>query len=299
MRTLRANLLLLLTAVIWGAAFVAQSIGADQVEPFGFLAIRSYLGALVLLPLVLLRRRTLRRLGQPRPPWRPLLLAGGCCGAALCAASAAQQMGITMDASTSKAGFLTALYVPLVPLLSLVFLRRRVGMQVWLGVALSIAGLLLLTGASGGLSAGEGLLLLCALLYAVQILMVGHFVQQVDAVELSLMQFAVCAVLSTAAALLLEHNSWQNIWAARWSLLYAGCLSSGVGYTLQAAAQRDTSPTVASLLMSLESVFSCLFGWIILHDTLSGWELLGCGLMFGAVILSQLPSRRAGAGPEH
>lgn len=296
MRTLRANLLLLLTAVIWGAAFVAQSIGADLVEPFGFLAIRSYLGALVLLPLVLLRRRTLRRLGQPRPARRPLLLAGGCCGAALCAASAAQQMGITMDASTSKAGFLTALYVPLVPLLSLVFLRRRVGMQVWLGVALSIAGLLLLTGASGGLSAGEGLLLLCALLYAVQILMVGHFVRQVDAVELSLMQFAVCAVLSTAAALLLEHNSWQNIWAARWSLLYAGCLSSGVGYTLQAAAQRDTSPTVASLLMSLESVFSCLFGWIILHDTLSGWELLGCGLMFGAVILSQLPSRHAGAG---
>lgn len=297
MRTLRANLLLLLTAVIWGAAFVAQSIGADLVEPFGFLAIRSCLGALVLLPLVLLRRRTLRRAGRPRPAWRPLLSAGGCCGLALCAASAAQQIGMTLDASTSKAGFLTALYVPLVPLLSLVLLRRRAGLQVWLSVALSIAGLLLLTGASGGLSAGEAMLLLCALLYAVQILVVGHFVRQVDAIELSMMQFVVCAALSAAAAVLLEHNTWQGIWAARWSLLYAGCLSSGIGYTLQAAAQRDTSPTVASLLMSLESVFSCLSGWVILGDALGRWELLGCSLMFGAVILSQLPLRRSRAEP--
>ena len=292
----------ILAALIWGTAFVAQDVCADTIGTFTFNAARYFIAVLALLVLIAVLNAVHKDRPQPteaekRAGRKQLWLGGFCCGTALAIASNFQQAGIVAGTDAGKAGFLTALYVPLVPLLSLVFLRRRVGMQVWLGVALSIAGLLLLTGASGGLSAGEGLLLLCALLYAVQILMVGHFVQQVDAVELSLMQFAVCAVLSTAAALLLEHYSWQNIWAARWSLLYAGCLSSGVGYTLQAAAQRDTSPTVASLLMSLESVFSCLFGWIILHDTLSGWELLGCGLMFGAVILSQLPSRHAGAGP--
>lgn len=289
MRTLRANLLLLLAAAIWGSAFVAQSIGADLVEPFTFLAVRSYLGSLVLLPLVLLRRRKSRRMGAPRTGGTPLLVGGFCCGLALCAASAAQQVGMTLDASTSKAGFLTALYVPLVPILSLLLLRQRAGMQVWVSVALAVIGLVMLTGASGGMSPGELMLLLCALLYAVHILVVGYYSQRMDPIELSMTQFFVCALLSTIVALLTEQTGWDATWKARWSLAYAGVLSSGIAYTLQVAAQKDTSPTVASLLMSLESVFSCLSGWFILNDALGGKELIGCGLMFAAVVLAQLP----------
>ena len=287
MKTLRANLLLLLTALIWGSAFVAQSVGADLVEPFTFLATRSFLGALVLVPVVVHRRRTAAESWN----WKWLLCGGVCCGLALCAASGAQQMGMTLDASTSKAGFLTTLYVPLVPLLSWILFRRRAGLRVWGSILLAVTGLALLTGAGLGLSAGEGMLLVCALLFAVHILVVDHFAPRTDPVALSLVQFLTCAVVSTMVALLTEQTGWNAIWEARWSIAYAGILSSGVGYTLQVVAQKDTSPTVASLLMSLESVFSCICGWIILHDALSGKELVGCALMFAAVILAQLPER--------
>lgn len=287
MKTMRANLLLLLTAAIWGSAFVAQSVGGELVPPFTFLATRSWLGALTLMPLVLLRGRG----GSYRTLWKPTLAGGILCGLALFAASAAQQYGMSLDASASMAGFLTTLYVPIVPLISWVVFRRRIGLRVWGSIALAVIGLALLTGGGFGMGAGERMLLLCALLYAVHILVIDRFSDRTDPVLMSQLQFAVCAAASTIAALCFDTTSVAAMWDARWSILYAGVLSSGVAYTLQVVAQKDTSPTVASLLMSLESVFACLSGWVILHDALSVPELLGCALMFGAVILAQLPGQ--------
>ena len=291
MKTMQANLLLLLAALIWGSAFVAQSIGADLVEPFTYLAARSVLGTLVLIPLVLYRRK------KAAAPWnwKPLLLGGLCCGAALCAASGAQQIGMTLDASTSKAGFLTTLYVPMVPVISLLLFRKKTSAHIWISVGLAVAGLALLSGLSGGFSAGEAMLLVCALLFAVHILVVDHFAPKTDPVALSMLQFAACAVFSAVIALMTEQTGWEAMWEAKWSIAYAGVLSSGVAFTLQVVAQKHTNPTVASLLMSMESVFSCICGWIILHDALNGLELVGCGLMFAAVILAQLPDRKSRA----
>ncbi len=288
MKAFRANVLLLLAALIWGSAFVAQSIGADLVEPFTFLAARSILGTLVLVPLVLVRRKK----AETPWNWKITLVGGFCCGLALFAASGAQQIGMTLNASTSKAGFLTTLYVPMVPLLSLLFFRKRAPLQVWISVVLAVAGLALLSGLSGGFTAGEALLLVCALLFAVHILVVDRFAPKTDPVALSMVQFAACAVFSAVLALLTEQSGWGAVWAARWSIAYAGVLSSGVAFTLQVVAQKDTNPTVASLLMCMESVFSCICGWLILNDTLTGPELAGCALMFAAVILAQLPSRK-------
>lgn len=289
MRAYKADLMLLLAALIWGSAFVAQSVGADLVEPFTFLMARSVLGALTLIPLVLVRRR---RAEQPWP-WKPTILGGICCGLALCAASGLQQVGITEGASTSTAGFLTTLYVPMVPLLSLLLFRRRAPMQVWISVALAVAGLALLSGLGGSFGLGDLLLLGCALLFSIHILVVDHFAEQTDPVALSLVQFAACAAAAGLIALLTEQTGWEAVWQARGSIAYVGILSSGVGFTLQVVAQKHTNPTVASLLMSMESVFSCICGWIILGDRLNGMETIGCILMFSAVILSQLPSRRA------
>lgn len=288
MKTMYANLLLLLAALIWGSAFVAQSIGADLVEPFTYLAARSVLGTLVLIPLVIYRRK---KAAEPWD-WKPLIIGGICCGAALCAASGAQQMGMTLDASTSKAGFLTTLYVPMVPVISLILFRKRTNLQIWISIVLAVAGLALLSGLGGGFTAGEAMLLLCALLFAGHILVVDHFAAKTDPVALSMMQFAVCAVFAAVIALLTEETGWNAMWQAKWSIAYAGILSSGVAFTLQVVAQKHTNPTVASLLMSMESVFSCICGWIILSDALTSMELVGCGLMFAAIILAQLPQRK-------
>ncbi len=285
MNAMRANLLLLLAALIWGSAFVAQSIGANLVEPFTYLSLRSYLGIVVLIPLVAWRCKQAKISWD----WKPLLSGGLFCGLALCAASAAQQIGMTLGASTSKAGFLTTLYVPMVPVLSFLLSRKKTSVLIWISIALAVVGLALLSGLKGGFNVGELILLLCALLFAGHILVVNHFASKTDPVALSMMQFVCCAVLSTLIALFTEQTGWDAIWRAKWSIAYAGILSSGVAFTLQVVAQKHTDPTVASILMSMESVFSCICGWIILHDTLSGMELVGCGLMFAAVILAQLP----------
>jgi len=288
MKKMQANLLLLLAALLWGSAFVAQSVGADLVEPFTYLAGRSVLGVLALIPLVLYRRK---KSAEPWN-WKLLILGGICCGAALCAASGAQQIGMTLDASTSKAGFLTTLYVPMVPVLSLILFRKKTNLHLWISIGLAVVGLALLSGLGGGFSAGEAMLLVCALLFAVHILVVDHFAPKTDAVALSMMQFAACAVFATVIALVTEDTGWDAMWQAKWSIAYAGILSSGVAFTLQVVAQKKTDPTVASVLMSMESVFSCICGWILLHDALTGMELVGCGLMFAAVILAQLPEKK-------
>lgn len=285
-----STLLLLLTAMIWGAAFVAQSVGADNVGAFTFLASRSWLAGVALLPLVaVMRRRSPVESPKPEGDRRTLILGGLLCGFFLFIASAAQQMGIATT-TTAKAGFLTALYVILVPILS-ILIRKRVPPQVWGSAVIAVIGLYLLCMKGRfTLESGDALELLCAFLFACHIMVIDHFSPKVDGITMSCIQFFACAVFSTVCALLLEHPHWAQIRTALIPILYAGIFSSGVGYTLQIISQKNLHPTVASITMSLESVFSALFGWLLLHQTLNGREILGCVLMFAAIILAQLPA---------
>ena len=226
------------------------------------------------------------------------------CGTLLFAASAAQQIGITLNPSTAKASFITAMYVVLVPVAGLLFGRKSPA-QIWACVVLSVAGLYLLCmqGGFGGVEASDGVLLLCAALFTFQIIAVDHFSPRLDGVRLSLVQFLVVAVESTAASLLTETVALADITANALPVLYCGLLSSGVGYTLQILGQRDLDPAIASLAMCLESVFGALGGWLLLSQSLSLRELAGCALIFAAVVGAQLPlgrllRRPAGSGRE-
>ena len=285
-----STLLLLLTAMIWGAAFVAQSVGADNVGAFTFLASRSWLAGIALLPLIaVMKRKTVS--SEAGPGDRRILITGGLlCGFFLFIASAAQQIGIATT-TTAKAGFLTALYVIIVPILSIV-IRKRVPARVWISAIIAVAGLYLLCMKGRfSLEAGDAMELLCAFLFACHIMTIDHFSPRVDGITMSCIQFFACAVFSTVFALLIEHPHWAQIRSALLPILYAGIFSSGVGYTLQILSQKNLHPTVASITMSLESVFSAVFGWILLHQALNGREILGCLLMFSAIILAQLPSK--------
>ena len=285
-----STLLLLLTAMIWGAAFVAQSVGADNVGAFTFLASRSWLAGIALLPLIaVMKRKTVS--SEAGPGDRRILITGGLlCGFFLFIASAAQQIGIATT-TTAKAGFLTALYVIIVPILSIV-IRKRVPARVWISAIIAVAGLYLLCMKGRfSLEAGDAMELLCAFLFACHIMTIDHFSPRVDGITMSCIQFFACAVFSTVFALLIERPHWAQIRSALLPILYAGIFSSGVGYTLQILSQKNLHPTVASITMSLESVFSAVFGWILLHQALNGREILGCLLMFSAIILAQLPSK--------
>ena len=292
---LRNTLLLVLGALIWGVAFVAQSVGSGYVGAYTFLAARSWLACAFLLGLLGVRRAAQRRRGVRVPFWlapKKLAVGGALCGAALFAASAAQQMGVG-STSTAKAGFLTALYVVIVPVLGLLA-GRRPGARLWVCVAVSVAGLYLLCLAGRDtltLTGGEWQLLLCALLFAVQILLVGHFGPQLDGVQLSFVEFLVTALLSTGGMLLFEQPTVEQLAGAAVAIAYCGILSSGVGYTLQIVGQQNLDPTIASMAMCLESVFSALAGWLLLRQTMSAPELAGCALMFAAIVGAQLPER--------
>ncbi len=298
-KIIRSNLLLLLTAAIWGMAFVAQSVGMDYVGPFTFTASRSFIAALVLIPVILFMNRN--RQPADRPAFadrvrahggKKLLLAGISTGLALAAASSLQQYGI-MYTTVGKAGFITALYILIVPLFGL-FLGKKVHARIWLCIGIAIAGLynLCMTD-SLSLSGADILLILCACTFSIQILLIDYYSPLVDGVIMAQLQFLVCGAACLIPALIIEHPSLGALMAAWKPILYAGALSSGVGYTLQIAAQKNTDPVIASLLMSLESAFSLLSGWVILHQRLSGRELLGCGLMFAAIMISQAPARKA------
>lgn len=313
------NIFLALTALIWGSAFVAQSVGMDYLGPFTFNSIRSAMGGLVLLPVLFIlkgRGRKSRQLesaaGEPSADVssmggpsagdssmgessvgdRKTLVTGGIlCGIALAVASSLQQIGIVYT-SAGKAGFITALYILIVPIIRL-FLGRRAGRKVWIGVALAMAGMYFLCITDGfSISKGDFLVFLCAVIFSVHILVIDHFAPKVDGVALSCIQFLVCGILCAVPMLALERPQVDEILAAWMPLAYAGVLSCGVAYTLQVIAQKNTDPTVASLLLSLESVFSVLTGWVILGERLSGRELFGCALVFAAVLLAQLPGKK-------
>lgn len=294
-RTLRANLLLLLTAMIWGAAFVAQSAGMDYIGPLTFLCSRSLLGGLALLPVIALQGRRGNARQAETPSDRKSLLAGGiACGTVLFAASALQQIGIR-ETTAGKAGFLTAMYMVMVPIAGLLF-GRRPQKKAWGAVAAALAGMYLLClggGTLDGINRGDLLELACAVGFTAHILIIDRFSGKADGVKMSCIQFFVCGILAFFGMELFETPSLGGLLDAWLPISYAGILSSGVGFTLQIVAQRDTNPTVASLLMSLESVFSLVFGWILLKEEMSPGELLGCALMFAAIVWVQLPTRKS------
>ncbi len=289
---LRSSLLLLLTAVIWGFAFVSQSVGAQYVGPYTFLASRSWLAVLFLTVVIFIKDRIKKdEVPKTAEQKRVLLKAGVIVGFFLFTASLLQQIGVA-DTTTAKAGFITALYVVLVPVFS-VFRGHSVTKQIWFCVLLSIVGLYFLCfNGVVGFSKGDIFMLACAVMFSFQILAINHFIAYVDGVRLSRIEMMVTAVLSTILMLIFEGIDLKAMGLALIPILYAGIMSSGVGYTLQIVAQDGLNPTVASLIMCLESVFSAVGGWMILHQSLSIRELCGCALMFGAIVLAQLPNKK-------
>ncbi|MGM9661612.1 MAG: DMT family transporter [Oscillospiraceae bacterium] len=287
----RETVLPLLAAFIWGTAFVGQSVAGDYLPPFAINALRSLVAAVTLALAILLFRRWETAHGRTpkKQDRRAMLLGGVLCGTVLTVASNLQQVGL-IDTSAGKASFITALYIVIVPLCGL-FVGRRVSANIWCAVALATAGLYFLCIQSGfTIQRGDFFVFLCALAFSAHILVIDHFTKTVDGLYLSLVQFITCMVLSGAASLLTEEVSLAGFRQWIWPILYVGVFSSGVAYTLQIIAQKGSNPTVVSLLLSLESVFGVLSGAVLLHERLSGRELLGCALMFAAVILSQLPA---------
>lgn len=293
-KTLRANLMLLLTALIWGSAFVAQSVGMEHVGPFTFISLRSMLGSLVLLPVIKVmgatgkREREIPGVNKTRTGSRRLWLSGVCCGLALFAGSITQQIGIQYT-TVGKAGFITALYMVIVPVFGL-FLKKKVPLFAWISVAIATAGMYLLCiNEQFTIGRGDLLILLCALFFAVHIMVIDHFAPNVDGVKMSCIQFSVCGVLAGIPALILEAPEAAAILNASGPILYAGVLSCGVAYTLQVVAQKDAKAVTAALILSLESVFAAIAGWLILKEGFSARELIGCVLVFSAIILVQIP----------
>lgn len=301
MKQMKNNVLLVLTALIWGCAFVAQSVGMDYVGPFTFNTVRNFIGALVLIPVILMMDKGAEKSGLTpaemkvrRGDTKTLVIGGICCGTALAVASSLQQWGI-MFTTVGKAGFITAMYIVLVPIFG-IFLGKKVRPLIWLCVALAVIGLYFLCiNETFRLNTGDFLVILCAICFTVHILVIDHFSPKVDCVRLSAIQFLVAGIVCGIPMLVWEHPEIADILAAWMPILYAGVMSSGVAYTLQIVAQKNADPTVASLLLSLESVFSLLAGWVILHQSLSIKELFGCVLMFGAIILAQLPEKKRAA----
>lgn len=288
---IKSSLILLLTATIWGVAFVAQSVGMEYIGPFTFNAIRCVLGGMVLIPviLVLKKKKETGAENQEKEDKKTLWMGGIACGVILCIASNLQQFGI-MEASVGKSGFFTALYIVMIPVIG-IFIGKRPGIKLWFCVALAVVGMYLLCMKDGSftIERADIMLLLCALAFSFHILVVDYFSPKVDGVKMSCIQFFVCGVFSAVGMLFTETPDISNIQAAWLPLLYAGLLSCGVGYTLQIVGQKGINPVIASLIMSLESVISALAGWVILGQVLSPKEILGCILMFVAIIITQIP----------
>lgn len=292
--------MLLLTALIWGSSFVAQRAGMEYIGPFTFNGIRSIIGGLVLIPVILLLSRsnaadsenTEEELSaeEKKAGQKTLLLGGISCGIILFIASSLQQIGLVYT-TAGKAGFITALYIVIVPILG-VSIGKKVRPIVWFCVALSVVGLYLLCmDGRFSFSKGDFLILLCAFAFSVHILVIDHFSPKTDGVKMSCIQFFVCGAISLLPMAVFETPSWSAILECWFPILYAGAISCGVAYTLQIVAQKDTDPTIASLLLSLESVLAAISGVVILHEQMAPRELLGCVIMFAAIIIAQLPSR--------
>lgn len=289
--------MLVLTAFIWGTAFVAQSVGMDYLEPFTFNGVRSLIGGTALLPCIFLLQKINAKPEVPesyegvKGTSRDLMIGGIACGFLLFAASSLQQIGI-MYTTAGKAGFITSCYIIIVPVLG-IFLHKKIGWKVWLAVAMALVGLYFLC-ITEGFSIGKGdfYIFICAILFSLHILVIDYFSPKVDGVKMACIQFFVCGIISFVPMFALETPKIGNLLAGWLPLLYAGVFSCGVGYTLQIIAQKNMNPAIASLILSLESCFSVLAGWLILGEKMSVRETVGCVLMFTAIILAQLPKKK-------
>jgi len=283
---LRSDLLLLLAAAIWGFAFVAQRLGMEHTGPLTFNATRFALGAIALVPVVIARSRN----GPPPAPWRRDLRRGLILGLVLFGGATLQQFGVVYT-TAGKAGFITGLYVVLVPFLGLL-VGQHTSSRTWGGAALAVAGLYFLT-ITGNLSMAKGdlLVLLSAFFWSTHVLLIGRWAPRTEPVRLAALQFAVCSVVSVVAAFSFEDPTWSGIHGALWPILYAGLLSTGVAYTLQVVAQRQAPPAHAAIILSLEAVFAVLGGMMMLGESLAPRGLLGCGLMLTGMIISQIRPR--------
>ena len=314
-RKMLGNALLILTAMIWGTAFVFQRTGMESIEPITFNAARMALAAVAVgaVSVVTAQAEKKRLAGagreaagsgeemispgegipgseeeQRKAYHRNTLIGGILCGTFLAAASIFQQMGIVYT-TAGKAGFITAMYMLLVPVIGTVFLHKRNSWIVWLAVLIGVAGMYLLCMTEGfRITRGDTLVCICALLFSGHILCCDHFVQLGDPIRISAIQFAACTVISAIAAVILEQPTWDKIVSAAIPILYCGLISGGMGYTLQIIAQKFTDPTIASLLMSLESVFAVIAGALLLGERMSTRELMGCVVMFAAIVLVQI-----------
>ena len=283
--------MLFLTAFIWGTAFVAQSVGMDHLGPFGFNGIRSLIGGVALLPCIYILGK-INKNSNEKGDVKTLVTGGVCCGLALFAASSMQQIGIQYT-TAGKAGFVTAFYIVLVPVIG-IFLGKKTGWKIWLAVALALAGLYFLC-ITESFSVGRGdiYVFIGALLFTVHILVIDYFAPRTDGVKMSCIQFFVAGILSMFPMAAFETTTVEGIMRSWGPLLYAGVLSCGVAYTLQIIGQKNMNPTVASLILSLESCISVLAGWAILGEQLSVREGVGCILMFAAIVLAQIPEKQS------
>ena len=298
MKKLTNSFLLLLTALIWGVAFLAQSVGMDFVGPFTFNGVRSFIGGLVLLPCVFIINKIRAKSGEAQSSDKKTVIVGGViCGVLLFAASTLQQFGL-LYTSPGKAGFITALYIILVPFAGL-FLGRRAGIKLVFAAIGALIGLYFLcfTGDSFKLELGDLLIFLCAIVFTAHILVIDRYSPKVDGVVMSCIQFFVCAALSLLPMLIFEEPSFGAIYAAKIPILYAGVMSCGVAYTLQIIGQKGVNPTLASLILSLESCFALLGQFVYLKLTgadtfMSAREIVGCAIVFVAIIVAQLPDKK-------
>lgn len=293
---LKGNLILLITALIWGCAFVAQSIGMDHIGPFTFQCTRSLIGSAVLVPVILFLDRKQKNDGTyvtPNPAQKKLqITAGLVCGVIMTIAANLQQYGIQYT-TAAKAGFITALYILIVPILGL-FMKQKVSPKLWGCVVLALVGLYMLSVTEGfsAINKGDIYILLCAVAFAFHITAVDFYADRVDGVRLSCVQFLVCGILSGVMMLMYETPNLSSLMDAALPIAYAGIMSCGVAYTLQIIGQKYTNPTMASMIMSLESVFAVLGGMVILREIPTMREAFGCILMFIAIIIPQLPDKR-------
>ncbi len=295
-KQLKASILLCLTAIIWGAGFIGQKIGMDTIGPFWFTVTRAMVAFLVVGFIAWIGDR--KKIGElkemPRNEYakqKRLTVKGGiCCGTVLFFASNMQQVGI-VSVDAGKAGFITALYIVLVPLFG-IFLKHRTTFFNWLGVGLGVIGLYLLC-VSGkmSISRGDMIVLMGAVFWALHILVTDHFVETVNAVKLSAIQFVTCGIWTLIPASLLESISWEMIFSSLPAILYCGVFSSGIAFTLQAVGQKDAKPAVASVILSTESLWALVFGFLFLHEMMTGREILGCVILFAAVLIAQIPKK--------
>lgn len=284
-KRITGSLGLLLTACIWGFAFVAQTVGCGNIGCFTFMTARSYIGGLILIPVILFLKNTGIIHGKILN--RKSIIAGVACGICLFVASSFQQLGL-MRSTVSESSFITALYVLIVPILG-IFVGKKVSIKLWIAVAIALVGMwLLCMSDSFSLSLGNILLLCGSLSFAVHIIVIDHFSPTANGVVIACIQFFTCAVLATVAMLITENTPMVEVMSNWMPILYAGLLSSGVAYTLQIVCQKNVDPTPASIIMSMESVFGAIGGWLLLGQTLDIRQIVGCVLMFGAIVFAQL-----------